>query len=190
MAKKGSETPAGRQPARRSRADAARKAGRAPGRTRRKGVSRNRGTRLGKGSERRSKASRQDCARSARKAERGQTARKVADRPAKHPALLGGSRRNRRDEATPRRRQTGRTVRGRDQPDADEASTGRAAGARQYPRHAPGLERERRSSSEVEENVPTPPSSLDLDRTASAARAAVAASCARHGSSTPRPARR
>jgi Family of unknown function (DUF6335) len=38
------------------------------------------------------------------------------------------------------------------------------------PRHAPSLERARRQLREVEENVPTPPSSLDLDRTASAAR--------------------
>jgi hypothetical protein len=38
------------------------------------------------------------------------------------------------------------------------------------PRHAPSLDRARRQLREVEENVPTPPSSLDLDRTASAAR--------------------
>jgi hypothetical protein len=34
----------------------------------------------------------------------------------------------------------------------------------------PGLERERRQLHEFEDNVPTPPSSLDLDRTPSAAR--------------------
>jgi hypothetical protein len=38
------------------------------------------------------------------------------------------------------------------------------------PRHAPSLDRARKRLREVEENVPTPPSSLDLDRTASAAR--------------------
>jgi hypothetical protein len=35
---------------------------------------------------------------------------------------------------------------------------------------APGLERARKRLREVEEGVPTPPSSLDMDRTASAAR--------------------
>ena len=38
------------------------------------------------------------------------------------------------------------------------------------PRHAPSLDRARKQLREIEENVPTPPSSLDLDRTASAAR--------------------
>ena len=38
------------------------------------------------------------------------------------------------------------------------------------PRHAPSLERSRRHLPEIENNIPTPPSSLDLDRTASAAR--------------------
>ena len=38
------------------------------------------------------------------------------------------------------------------------------------PRHAPSLDRARRRLKEVEENVPTPPSSLDLDRAPSAAR--------------------
>jgi len=38
------------------------------------------------------------------------------------------------------------------------------------PRHAPSLDRSRRHLPEIENNIPTPPSSLDLDRTASAAR--------------------
>jgi len=38
------------------------------------------------------------------------------------------------------------------------------------PRHPPALERVRRQLREVDDNVPTPPSSLDLDRTPSAAR--------------------
>jgi hypothetical protein len=38
------------------------------------------------------------------------------------------------------------------------------------PRHAPSLDRARKRLKEVEENVPTPPSSLDLDRAPSAAR--------------------
>jgi Family of unknown function (DUF6335) len=37
-------------------------------------------------------------------------------------------------------------------------------------RHAPSLDRSRRHLPELEDNIPTPPSSLDLDRTASAAR--------------------
>jgi hypothetical protein len=48
-------------------------------------------------------------------------------------------------------------------------STGTAAGAGDTHR-VPGLERARRLLREVEENVPTPPSSLDMDRTPSAAR--------------------
>jgi hypothetical protein len=39
-----------------------------------------------------------------------------------------------------------------------------------HPRHPPSLERQRRQLREVEDNVPTPPSSLNLDRTPSAAR--------------------
>jgi hypothetical protein len=46
-----------------------------------------------------------------------------------------------------------------------------AAAARPtHPKHPPALERARRQLHEVEDNVPTPPSSLDLDRNPSAAR--------------------
>jgi hypothetical protein len=48
-------------------------------------------------------------------------------------------------------------------------STGTAAGAGNT-RSAPGLERARRQLREVEESVPTPPSSLDMNRGPSAAR--------------------
>ncbi len=48
-------------------------------------------------------------------------------------------------------------------------STGTAAGAGGTT-HTPGLERARRQLREVEEHVPGPPSSLDMDRNASAAR--------------------
>jgi hypothetical protein len=48
-------------------------------------------------------------------------------------------------------------------------STGTAAGAGNTHR-IPGLERARRQLREVEESVPTPPSSLDLEREPSAAR--------------------
>jgi hypothetical protein len=39
-----------------------------------------------------------------------------------------------------------------------------------HPKHPPALERTRRQLHEVEDNIPTPPSSLDLDRNPSAAR--------------------
>jgi hypothetical protein len=48
-------------------------------------------------------------------------------------------------------------------------STGTAAGAGST-RRVPGLERARKQLREIEETVPTPPSSLDLDRRPSAAR--------------------
>jgi hypothetical protein len=48
-------------------------------------------------------------------------------------------------------------------------STGTPAGAGST-RRVPGLERARRQLREVEETVPTPPSSLDMNRDASAAR--------------------
>lgn len=48
-------------------------------------------------------------------------------------------------------------------------STGTAAGAGGT-RQTPGLDRSRRQLREVEEGIQTPPSSLDMDRTASAAR--------------------
>jgi hypothetical protein len=63
---------------------------------------------------------------------------------------------------------TGRTVKGPTNPMKTKRSTGTPAGAGTS-RNA-SLERARRNLREVEENVPTPPSSLDLDRTASAAR--------------------
>jgi hypothetical protein len=43
-------------------------------------------------------------------------------------------------------------------------------GAAAHPKHPPTLDRNRRQLHEVADNVPTPPSSLDMDRNASAAR--------------------
>jgi hypothetical protein len=54
-------------------------------------------------------------------------------------------------------------------PTTTRRSTGTPAGAGTT-RKAPGLDRARRQLREVEEGVPTPPSSLDLDRRPSAAR--------------------
>jgi len=65
--------------------------------------------------------------------------------------------------------ETGRSVKGRTNPMPTKRSTGTAAGAGGT-QHTPGLERARRRLREVEEHVPGPPSSLDLDRHASAAR--------------------
>src|SRR5688572_3629782 len=74
-----------------------------------------------------------------------------------------------RDETLAQTPEAGRTVKGRTNPMPTKRSTGTAAGAGGL-RRAPGLERARRQLREVEETVPTPPSSLDLNRSASAAR--------------------
>jgi hypothetical protein len=65
--------------------------------------------------------------------------------------------------------ETGRSVRGPTNPMPTKRSTGTAAGAGST-RRAPGLERARRQLREIEETLPGPPSSLDLDRRPSAAR--------------------
>jgi hypothetical protein len=65
--------------------------------------------------------------------------------------------------------ESGRSVRGPTNPMPTKRSTGTAAGAGNT-RRAPGLERARRQLREVEETLPGPPSSLDLDRRPSAAR--------------------
>ena len=65
--------------------------------------------------------------------------------------------------------ETGRSVRGPTNPMPTKRSTGTAAGAGNT-RRAPGLERARRQLREIEETLPGPPSSLDLDRRPSAAR--------------------
>ncbi len=78
----------------------------------------------------------------------------------------GGTGREEELDQTP---QTGRTVQGPTNPMPTKRSTGTAAGAGGT-RRAPGLERARRQLREVEESLPGPPSSLDLDRRPSAAR--------------------
>ena len=60
-------------------------------------------------------------------------------------------------------------MKGPTNPFPTKRSTGTAAGAGGT-RQAPGLERARRHLREVDETVASPPSSLELDRTASAAR--------------------
>lgn len=78
----------------------------------------------------------------------------------------GGTGRERELAQTP---ETGRTVKGRTNPMPTKRSTGTPAGAGTA-RHAPDLDRERRQLREEEESSQGPPSSLDLDRTPSAAR--------------------
>ena len=62
---------------------------------------------------------------------------------------------------------TARSVKSSAKPTRRSAGTPAGTGT---PRRAPGLDRARRQLREVEGGIPTPPSSLDLDRTPSAAR--------------------
>lgn len=78
----------------------------------------------------------------------------------------GGTGREAELAQTPR---AGRTVKGPTNPMPTRRSTGTAAGAGDT-RRVPGLERARKQLRDIEETVPTPPSSLDLDRRPSAAR--------------------
>jgi hypothetical protein len=74
-----------------------------------------------------------------------------------------------REETLAQTPETGRSVRGITNPMPTKRSTGTAAGAGST-RRAPGLERERKQLREIEESVPGPPSSLNMDRHGSAAR--------------------
>jgi hypothetical protein len=74
-----------------------------------------------------------------------------------------------REEELDQTARSGRTVQGPTNPMPTRRSTGTPAGAGSG-RRVPGLERARKQLREVEETVPTPPSSLDLDRRPSAAR--------------------
>jgi hypothetical protein len=78
----------------------------------------------------------------------------------KGKGLRGGSGREETLAQTPA---TGRTVRGRTNPMPTKRSTGTAAGAGDS-RRAPALERERKRLREIDETVPSPPSSLNPDR--------------------------
>jgi hypothetical protein len=118
------------------------------------------------------KAARKRTTKAARAGKRNATAKRSASKskraksPARKAARLGGSGRESTLAQTP---ETGRSVGGRTNPMPTRRSTGTAAGAGGT-RHAPGLERERRRLREVEESVPGPPSSLNMDRHSSAAR--------------------
>ena len=81
--------------------------------------------------------------------------------------MVGGTGREETLAQTP---ETGRTLEGPTNPMPTKRSTGTPAGAGTI-RRAPGLERARKQLRELDETVPSPPSSLDPDRrTPSAAR--------------------
>ena len=110
---------------------------------------------------------RQAPARRASGASKGARPRtKAAKAKTRKPVRRGGSGREETLAQTP---ETGRSVKGRTNPLPTKRSTGTAAGAGNT-RRAPGLERARRQLREVEESLPSPPSSLDMDRRPSAAR--------------------
>jgi hypothetical protein len=98
----------------------------------------------------------------ARTAARPAAKRSAPSRPA---ARRGGTGREETLAQTP---ETGRTRQGPTNPRPTRRSTGTPAGAGST--RAPRLDRARRELREIEEGVPTPPSSLDLDRDASAVR--------------------
>jgi len=113
--------------------------------------------------------SRAGAAKAAKKAVRkgGGGTRKSAKRPARSSPKrrVGGTGRESELAQTP---ETGRTVRGPSNPMKTIRSTGKPAGAGDS-RQAPALNRARKQLREVEESVQGPPSSLDMDRTPSAA---------------------
>jgi hypothetical protein len=92
--------------------------------------------------------------------------RKAAARRAPTARARGGTGREETLSQTP---DTGRSVRGFTNPMATKRSTGTAAGAGST-RRVPGLERERKQLRDIEESIPGPPSSLNMDRHGSAAR--------------------
>jgi len=136
----------------------------------------------GRGSARKT-AKKAKTARKARKTTKTSRRSAAASRPSpaararssKKPARKAAARRTRRVGGTGRERdlaqtpETGRTVRGRTNPMRTIRSTGTPAGAGDS-RHVPALNRERRQLREVEEMVPEPPSSLNMDRRGSAVR--------------------
>jgi len=115
-----------------------------------------------KGKGRKTRARKPAATRRA-KAKTASKKRAPARKPARRPGGTG------REETLSQTEATGRSVAGRTNPMPTRRSTGTAAGAGST-RRVPGLERARRQLREVEESVPTPPSSLDMNRGASAAR--------------------
>jgi hypothetical protein len=144
--------------ARTGRKAAARK--RTPGRSRSKRTSRKTAPKA--------KAAKRATSRRRSAAGRSKTSkRRAAPRRSSKPRRReGGTGREQELAQTPK---AGRTVQGRTNPVRTIRSTGTPAGAGDS-RHAPGLDRERRRLREVEESIPEPPSSLNMDRKGSAVR--------------------
>lgn len=112
---------------------------------------------------------------SAGKKTSARTGRTAATSSKRAPARKASSPRRHREGGTGRERdlaqtpETGRSVVGPTNPMRTIRSTDTPAGAGDS-RHIPRLERERRQLREIEESIPEPPSSLNMDRKASAAR--------------------
>jgi hypothetical protein len=114
--------------------------------------------------------SRRPAAKRAAAPTRRTTAKKAAATTRRTAARKTAPRRNSgRERDLDQTPETGRSVKGLTNPFPTKRSTGTAAGAGGM-RLAPGLERARRHLREVDETVPSPPSSLSLDRRPSAAR--------------------
>jgi hypothetical protein len=159
-------------PAKRKKGAGARAAARCGAGARRTAGRRNTGRRTagaktpkGKAARKKGAAGRASGARRAIGAKPAKNAR-AAKRPKAATRRRGGTGQEATLAQTP---ETGRSVRGPTNPMPTRRSTGTAAGAGGT-RQAPGLERERKRLREVEESLPGPPSSLNLDRHASAAR--------------------
>ncbi len=120
----------------------------------------------GRKTGRRAAAGRASKAKAVRKRTKRAAPTRRPRRAAKPRPKAGGTGREETLSQTPA---TGRSVRGRTNPLPTRRSTGTAAGAGST-RRVPGLERARKQLREVEESVPTPPSSLDMNRGPSAAR--------------------
>ena len=132
------------------------------------GAGRRAAARSGAGAKRTARARRNTGRKTAgARTPKGKSARKRATKPTRPRKTKAGG--TGREETLSQTLQTGRSVKGRTNAMPTRRSTGTAAGAGGM-RRAPGLERARRQLREVEETVPGPPSSLDLDRSASAAR--------------------
>jgi hypothetical protein len=159
-----------RSPSTRRAGAGARAASRRGAGTRRGSAGRNTGRKTAGARTPKGKAARTGGATPARAGKRtskaGSRSRRAGGRPNAISTRRGGTGLEETLDQTP---QAGRTVTGPTNPMPTKRSTGTAAGAGRT-RHAPGLERARRQLREVEESVPTPPSSLDLNRDASAAR--------------------
>jgi hypothetical protein len=166
MARKPARKAKGRKtPSRRKAAAGARAAARSGAGRRRAAAKRNTGRRAAAAKRPRGKAARKQTRPAARPAKRKTAKAKTTPAKRRRP-VRGGTGREETLAQTP---DTGRSVTGPTNPMRTKRSTGTPAGAGNS-RRAPSLERERRQLREVEEGIPGPPSSLNLDRHGSAAR--------------------